>query len=450
MSNQAIDDKLLDLLDKEINPIELDNMSGLQTMIDNIGDARIVMMGEATHGTKEFYQIRMALSKLLIEQKGFQAIAIEGDWPSIYQFHRYILGSKEIDNEQKYLKRFTRFPTWMWANTTIPPFLEWLREYNQNLHSSLKIGMYGLDLYSLHDSIKAIIKFLSENEPDLAERAKNRYACFDHIAMNPQMYGYHVNQNLRQSCVKEVKEQLLDMQQRTLSKLSADKMLQSELEFYSNQNARVVKNAEEYYRTMFEPGAISWNLRDNHMAQTLSNIISHTESKTKLPAKVIVWAHNSHIGDARATEMSDRGEINLGQIIRERYDTSSYLLGFSTFSGTVMAASEWDYPPEVKTVLPALKASYEALFHRIPTNNFFLNLRKDTHLNELLQHARLQRAIGVIYLPQSERMSHYFFSRLPYQFDSIIHIDESHALTELSVKKQVREEDLPETYPTSK
>ncbi|MCC5015126.1 MULTISPECIES: erythromycin esterase family protein [unclassified Legionella] len=448
MANLVIDEKLTDLLTKAINPIEITKTSGFDKIIDSIGEARIVLMGEATHGTEEFYQTRIALSQLLIEQKGFKAIAIEGDWPSVYSMHRYILGSNEFRNERTALDGFTRFPTWMWANTSMPPFLHWLRQYNDNLDVKAKVGIYGLDLYSLHDSMQAIIAFLASHQPDLAEQAKNRYACFDHTAMDPQMYGYFVNQHLKHSCIKEVKDQLLEMQHRTFSTLNADKLLLSEAEFYANQNARLVKNAEEYYRAMFEPRAISWNLRDSHMAQTLSNVIAHIESKSNLPAKVIVWAHNSHVGDARATEMNDRGEVNLGQLVREHYDTSSYLLGFSTYTGTVMASSDWDYPAEIKTVLPALEASYEALFHKLSTSTFFLNLRNKSHLIELLKHARLQRAIGVIYLPESERLSHYYFSRLPYQFDSIIHIDKTSALTALSKENQLRPDDLPETYPT--
>lgn len=372
--------------------------------------------------------------KLLIEQKGFQAIAVEGDWPSVYPLHRYISGSEEYKDERQALSRFTRFPTWMWANTTIPPFLTWLRQHNNSCNAKSKVGMYGLDLYSLHESMQAIIAFLAAQDPELAKQAKNRYACFDHTATDPQRYGYFVNQHLRESCIKEVKEQLLEMQHQTLSQLNADKLLQNDTEFYVNQNARIVKNAEEYYRTMFEPKAISWNIRDSHMAQTLSNIVAHIESKSNSLAKVIVWAHNSHIGDARATEMNDRGEINLGQIVREHYSTNAYLLGFSTYCGTVMAASDWDCPAEVKTVLPALQASYEALFHNVASNNFFLNLRTQTHLIKMLKQARLQRAIGVIYLPESERLSHYYFSRLPYQFDGVIHFDESTALTALSIE----------------
>ncbi|WP_367606762.1 erythromycin esterase family protein [Legionella sp. W05-934-2] len=448
MDSLVIDDKLIDLFTHDISPIEITNTSGFEKIIDGIGEARIVLMGEATHGTEDFYQTRIELSKLLIEKKGFHAIALEGDWPSVYQMHRYILGDEKIDNVYTALNRFKRFPTWMWGNTTIPPFLNWLRNYNHTHDSKSKVGIYGLDLYSLHDSMQAIVEYLDQQKPQLAEKAKSRYACFDHIAMDPQMYGYFVNRHLKRSCIKEVSDQLLEMQYQTLSKIKSDKLMQSEVEFYINQNARLIKNAEEYYRVMFEPRAISWNLRDNHMAQTLSNIISHIETKTNSLAKVIVWAHNSHVGDARATEMNDRGEVNLGQIVREHYDISSYLLGFSTFDGTVLASSDWDCPPTIKKVLPALEASYEALFHKVDIKQFYLNLRSDSHLIDLLKHARLQRAIGVIYIPETERLSHYLFSRLPYQFDGIIHLDNTKALSALSLSGELNDGELPDTYPS--
>lgn len=447
MNNQPIFTELVELLNKEIIPFNVKDKKSLKTLTEHIGEARFVLMGEASHGSEEFYQARIELSKLLIKEKGFHAITIEGDWPSAYEVHRYIQGKSE-DDEIKALNTFQRFPEWMWRNTTIPPFLKWLKAHNDHLSSAAyKVGFYGLDLYSLHDSIRAIIDYLKKYQPDAVEKAIARYSCFDHMALDPQMYGYLVNQLKKKDCIKQVTDQFLEMQHQALTKLQ-EKMSDHESLYFATQNARLVKNAEEYYRGMFESGVISWNLRDQHMAQTLSNLVTHIESAINEPSKIIIWAHNSHVGDARATEMNERGEINLGQIVREQYDTTSYLLGFSTYHGTVRAAPDWDCESEIKKVLPALEGSYEDLFHAASKPNFFLNLRGESHLIRLLKQAELQRAIGVIYLPETERMSHYHFARLPYQFDGLIHIDKTNAVIPLKEENHFADEEVPETYPS--
>lgn len=449
MHKQPIYKELVNLVDESAVSVDLAHNESLMPILDQIGDARLVLMGEASHGTEEFYQARIALSKLLVEQKGFHAIAIEGDWPSAYQINRYIQGRMEKDKAREALAAFKRFPAWMWCNKPVLHFIHWLRKHNDNLpKSAVKVGFYGLDLYSLHDSMQDIINYLKEHQPDAAAKAIARYNCFDHVAIDPQMYGYLVNQLVKNACIKEVTEQFLEMQHQAFAQLNNKSKLNSESLYYATQNARLVKNAEEYYRAMFEPRAVSWNIRDQHMVQTLTNLMTHIETTLKSPAKIIVWAHNSHVGDARATEMSDRGEINVGQLVREQYDTVSYLLGFSTYSGTVRAASDWDCDSEIKKVNTALEGSYEALFHDAVKKKFFLDLRHESHLMRLLKEPELQRAIGVIYLPESERMSHYYFSRLPYQFDGIIHIDDTHAVVPLEKGDNGIAQELPETYPS--
>lgn len=427
MSRFHIHEELVRLLNEDIIKFNLENKNIL-SIVNQIGDARLVLMGEASHGTKEFYDARIALSQYLIKEKGFHAIAIEGDWPSAFQIHRFLQG--DIQKVEDALNAFQRFPNWMWRNKSIEAFLLWLRNHNDQ-HVENKVGFYGLDLYCLHDSIKDIIFYLKKHQPDAVQNAIMRYSCFDHTAVDPQTYGYLVNQGVKHACIKEVTEQLLEMQHHMFSKIDEHKLSDHEADYYALQNARLVKNAEKYYRSMFETRDISWNIRDQHMAETINNIISHIESTLKLPAKIIVWAHNSHVGDARATEMHERNEINLGQIIREEYNTASYLLGFSTYDGTVRAASAWNGCSTIKKINPSLAGSYEFLFHDANEKNFFLNLRLETHLTHLLKMPELQRAIGVIYLPQTERNSHYYFSRLSYQFDGIIHFDRTNAVSPL-------------------
>lgn len=444
MSHPPIYQELIQLLNENIVTFNFEHKNIL-SVANQIGDARLVLMGEASHGTKEFYDTRIALTQYLIKEKGFHAIAIEGDWPSAHQVHRYIQGLNQ--NEENVLNGFQRFPNWMWRNKSIQAFIPWLRNHN-NQSPENKVGFYGLDLYCLHDSMNAIISYLKKHQPDAVANATTRFSCFDHTTVDPQVYGYLVNQQIKHACIHEVTEQLLEMQHHTLSEMHKNKLPDHDADYYALQNARVVKNAEKYYRSLFEPRDVSWNIRDQHMAETLSNIISHIESNLKTPAKIIVWAHNSHVGDARATEMHDRNEINLGQIVREQYDTASYLLGFSTYDGTVRAASEWDGPSIIKKVSPSLPGSYEFLFHDANEKNFFLNLRAENHLTHLLKNPELQRAIGVIYLPQTERMSHYYFSRLPYQFDGIIHFDRTQAVVPLDREPFSEMDELPETYPT--
>lgn len=359
------------------------------------------------------------------------AVAIEGDWPSAYRVHRYLQGVGKLEDCNEALSDFTRFPAWMWRNTALPPFLKWLRNYNDNLSNKTKIGFYGLDLYSLYHSMQAVIDYLAKVDPEAAQRARRRYSCFDHVDPDPQSYGYLTTMGIKKSCIREAVDQLLELQCHAFDYVKDKKITDGDEFFYATQNARLVKNAENYYRSMFEERFLSWNVRDQHMAETLNILANHLENRFNKPAKIIVWAHNSHIGDARATEAREKGEVNLGQLTREQHERDTYLIGFSTYQGLVTAASDWDEPEECKKVNPGLEGSYEELFHHTGVANFLLELRGNATLEHYLHIPRLQRAIGVIYRPETERASHYFFTQLPYQFDSIIHFDQTTAVEPL-------------------
>jgi erythromycin esterase-like protein len=427
--NIGVYQKLLEAITNASEP--LSDLHDYSSLLEKIGDARFVLIGEATHGTHEFYQTRIDITRALIENKDFMAVAIEGDWPDAYHINRYIHGAGHKEAWKEALADFKRFPTWMWRNTTLPPFLTWLRSYNDNLPSSSKIGFYGLDLYSMNSSIQAVIEYLAKVDPNAAERARKRYNCFDHLQTDPQTYGYLTSLGVKENCIKEAVEQLMEMQHHALDYVQKNGTVAEDEFFYAAQNARLVKNAEKYYRSMFEGHIQSWNVRDEHMTETLNTLADHLETRFGRPAKIVIWAHNSHIGDARATEMGARGELNIGQLVRDQHELDCYSIGFSTYDGTVTAADDWDCPAKCKRVNPGMEGSYEDLFHHVKLKNFILDLRGNPTLEHYLQFPRLQRAIGVIYRPETERQSHYFFTKLLYQFDSIIHIDTTRAVEPL-------------------
>jgi erythromycin esterase-like protein len=413
-------------------------------LLELIGDARFVLLGEATHGTHEFYSERAAITKRLIAEKGFSILAIEADWPDSARVHRYVR-SMPAASAGEALAGFRRFPTWMWRNTVVVEFVEWLRAFNRDIERKrMPVGFYGMDLYSLHTSIDAVLGYLDKVDRDAAKRARLRYSCFDHFSRNPQEYGYATTVGAVESCEKAVVEQLVELRQRATEFLSRDGETAAEELFFAEQNARLVKHAEQYYRSMFRGRASSWNLRDRHMAETIENLVAHLDGSRQ--PKAIVWAHNSHLGDARATEMSHYGEVNVGQLIRERFGSEAVLVGFSTHHGTVTAASDWGAPAERKNVRPALAGSYEDLFHEIALPKFWIDLQRAGQIG-VLQQRRIERAIGVIYRPETERLSHYFHARLPEQFDAIIHIDETRAIEPLERTSVWDKGELPETYP---
>src|SRR6266498_62450 len=413
-----------------------------------IGEARFCLLGEATHGTHEFYRERAEITKRLIKEKDFTAIAVEADWPDAFRVNRYVRGLGDDHDANEALGGFKRFPTWMWRNRVILDFVEWLRDYNSSLPpKATKVGFYGLDLFRSYTSIEAVLSYLTTIDPEAARRARYRYSCFEHFAEDTQAYGYAANFGITESCEREVIEQLVELRRRAADYASRDGRVAQDEFFFAEKNARLVLNAERYYRTMFRGRVESWNLRDHHMAETLDALVTHLNTQGH-PAKVAVWEHNSHLGDARATYMADYGEVNVGQLVRQRYGPEVVLVGFTTYTGTVTAASDWDGPAERKRVRPALENSYEASFHDVNKPNFLLPLRDAGPASIAMRDPRLERAIGVIYLPRTERQSHYFEARLSDQFDAVIHFDETRALEPLERQAFWESGEPPETFPT--
>ncbi|HCF29091.1 MAG TPA: erythromycin esterase [Cyanobacteria bacterium UBA11049] len=416
-------------------------------LIELIGDARFVLIGEATHGTHEFYEQRAEITKRLIQEKGFTAVAVEADWPDAYRVNRYVQGLNVDPTPAEALQGFQGFPSWMWRNTDVLNFVGWLRQYNNALpENATKVGFYGLDLYSLYSSIAEVVKYLDKVDPEAAKQARSRYSCLEHFEEDTQAYGYAASVGLSDSCEEQVVNQLIELQRRTAEYARRDGQVAEDEFFYAEQNARLVKNAEEYYRSMFRGRVSSWNLRDRHMAETLDRLVAHLDRQGR-QTKVVVWEHNSHLGDARATEANKAREINVGQLVRERYGRDALLIGFTTYTGTVTAVSNWGETPQLKQVRPALQGSYEALFHQTGLPNFLLSLRQENSAVAGLRQARLERAIGVIYRPETERASHYFYARLPEQFDAVIHFDDTRAVQPLDRYTQEGTQEPPETFP---
>jgi erythromycin esterase-like protein len=413
-----------------------------------VGDARFVLIGEASHGTHEFYRLRAEITKRLIREKGFTSVAVEADWPDAYRVNRYVRGRGGDADAAEALGGFRRFPQWMWRNADVLDFVGWLRAYNDGLPEHARVGFYGLDLYALHASIEAVLAFLRLVDPDAALRAQYRYACFDHVGGDPQAYGYAASFGLAPSCETAVVEQLAELRRSAADYARRDGRLEPDAVFFAEQNARLVRNAERYYRAMFGHRAASWNLRDRHMAETLDALVALHEARGRRE-KVVLWAHNSHLGDARATEMGAAGELNVGQLVRERYGRDAVLVGFLTHHGTVTAASDWDEPAERKIVRPALPGSYEALLHEVGLSNFLLDLTSPGPATSGLAEPRLERAIGVIYRPETERVSHYFRARLPQQFDGILYYDATRAVEPLERSGLWERGEVPETFPST-
>jgi erythromycin esterase-like protein len=415
-------------------------------LLNLVGNARFVLIGEASHGTHEFYQQRAEITKRLIQDKGFKAVAVEADFPDAYRVNRYVRANSNDATPEEALRGFQRFPNWMWRNTDVLTFVGWLRQYNDALPShKSKVGFYGLDLYSLYQSIAAVLNYLKQVDPEAAKRARDRYSCLEHFGEDTLSYGYATTLQLSNSCQEAAVNQLKELQRRAAEYIHKDGG--EDAFFYAEQNARLVKDAEEYYRSMFHERVSSWNVRDRHMAETLDELVNYLNHRQGEQTKVVVWAHNSHLGDARATDMGKAGEWNVGQLVREKYGQDAVLVGFSTYTGTVTAASNWDELPQLKRVLPGLPGSYEALFHDTGLPQFWLDLRAENLAVAGLREPRLERAIGVIYRPKTERSSHYFYASLPQQFDAIIHIDDTLAVGPLDRSVEPATDEAPETFP---
>lgn len=414
-------------------PFDRIESAELGALLDRIGDARVVLLGEATHGTSEFYRMRARITRELVEQRGFTIVAGEADWPDAARIDHYV---RQRERPAPDWIAFTRFPTWMWRNEEMRALVDWLYEHNRNLPAAQRAGFYALDLYSLHTSIAAVLAYLDNVDPATAAIARRRYGCLTPWESDPATYGYAALTERYRSCESDVVRMLQELLDSRMRYLHAD----GERYFDVVQNARLVEQAERYYRVMYYGGPESWNLRDTHMFQTLRRVLQARGADSK----AVIWAHNSHLGDASATEMGARGEINVGQLCREELGDAVYSIGFGTDHGTVAAASDWGAAMEIKQVRPADPRSYEWLCHTAGIPGFLLGLRPDGELREGLMEPRLERAIGVIYRPETELASHYFTARLPRQFDEYIWFDESSAVHPLASREIAG---LPETYP---
>jgi erythromycin esterase-like protein len=428
---------LPDLIRRSAEPLPEIDDPAFGAMFDRFGDARVVLLGEASHGTSEFYRSRAAISKRLIERHGFNIVAVEADWPDAATIDRYVRHRQKREGEDR---AFERFPTWMWRNAEVDDFVRWLREHNSQRPYEQMTGFFGLDLYNLDASMRAVIDFLEREDPEAAKIARRRYGCLEPWADHPATYGRMAIFEGYARCQVPVTEMMRDLMKRNFDCLSAecDEWLDAAA------NARLVKNAEAYYRVMYEGAAESWNLRDTHMFETLSQLLDAKGARSK----AIVWAHNSHIGNAAHTDMGKRrGELNIGQLCKDRFDNRARLIGFGTHTGTVAAADDWDEPMKIKRVRPSLEGSYERMSHDSGLTRFLLDLRAEEigrDLKEALGEERLERFIGVIYRPETERWSHYSECVLHKQFDAWVWFDETTAVTPLPGETRPGEE---ETYP---
>lgn len=396
-----------------------------------IGDSRFVLLGDGTHGTHEFYRERARITLRLLREKGFDAVAIEGDWDDAERVNRYVRGLGADASAEQALAGFRDFPGWMWGNTDVRFLIEEMRKHNAALPPTERVGFYGLDVYGVVDSADAVVATLRQADPAAASQARKRYGCFSRYRADFASYGADTAAHPSRSCERRIVEQLGAMRTWVATRMpGADPARREEL-FSTLQHARVVRNGEAYYRVQAGGGVASWNLRDRHMAATLDEISSHL-SRPGQPAKVVVWAHNSHLGDARMTQRSEFGELNLGQLVRQKHGDQAVLVGFTTYTGTVTAADAWGERGRIKQVRPALEESWSGLFRRAGIGDALLLLRGNGGLAKALDHSRPERMIGVIYRPQNERQMHYVQARLSGQFDAVVYFDETRAVERLA------------------
>ncbi|MXP48298.1 erythromycin esterase family protein [Altererythrobacter luteolus] len=401
---------------------------------EQFSDARVVLMGEATHGTHEFYAARAAISKMLVERHGFTIIAVEGDWPDIARLDDYV---RHAGPRPRLGQPFARFPTWMWRNQEMLSFIDWLRGFNADLPEDRRVSLRGLDIYSLGESIHAVTRYLDRHAPAEAEKARERYGCLTPWQDDPQLYGRTTATSRFARCEDAVVQQLRDLLARRMDWIADD----GEAFFDAERNARIVRAAEQYYRSIYRGAKESWNLRDRHMFETLQALMAHHRD-----ARAVVWAHNSHVGNAAATAMGWRGEFNIGELVRTAYGTDAVLIGFGTDRGTVAAASDWGGEMQVMQLRPARDDSWEAAFRKIGLNRCLIDWRhnRDGDLAEALGQAMLERAVGVVYRPETELLSHYFEAVLGEQFDAYIWFEETRAVTPLGSE---RPHGAPEIWP---
>ena len=416
---------------------EIDS-ANLDGLLERIGDSRLVLLGEATHGTAEFYDMRSRITRELIEKKGFNIIAVEADWPDATSINHFVRGASHnpfqsvVHRSVSKNKPFSGFPAWMWANQSVLAFVNWLKNYNQSVSSvEQAVGFYGLDIYNMYGSIEAVLDYLQGVDPKAAEAARWSYGCLRPWVDDPSSYSHFMKSGRYRGCGREVSTVLNALRNNHTFYSQADSETDRQGYFYAVQNARLVRNGERYFRSLYQANNNPWNRRDQNMIDTLMAILNYHGRSSK----AVVWAHNSHVGDARATEMNAHGQFNLGQKVRETFADGAYLIGFGTDHGTVAAASEWGAPMKVMQVTPSQKDSVERLFHDVKTDNFMLPLRKpvqDITRKKLLAE-RLQRAIGTTYDPENELIKHYSYASIPRQFDEYIWFDETHAVKPLNI-----------------
>ena len=388
-----------------------------------MGEPRFVLLGESTHGTHEFYRERARISERLVREKGVLAVAIEGDWPDADRVNRYVRGLGSDTSAEQALSDFKRFPRWMWRNAEFAAFAERLRAWNMTQPASRRVGVYGMDVYNLYEAADAVVTWLQRTDPAAAARARAHYRCFAPYRPDPQKYGEATRRPTR-SCETQAAAVLAEMRARARPSDPAE----AEAWFSAVRSAASVAAAEAYFRATYA-GAYSWNVRDRWMADTVGDIAAHAAALSGQEGRVVIWAHNTHSGDARHTQASERGELNIGQLLRQRTGDRAFLVGFLTHSGTVMAAPEWDAPGRVYTLRPALPESYAGLFHGQALGDALMILRGGAA--DRLSEPRLERAVGVIYVPEQERIAHYFEARLSRQFDAVVYLDRSKAVTPL-------------------
>ncbi len=419
---------LINTIRNTVYPLNNDPQS-YYPLLDRIADAHFVLLGEATHGTSQFYTARAQITSLLIKEKGFNVIAVEADFPEVQPINQFLKSNQIQKSAAESLDGFRRFPVWMWKNKEMLSFIEQLKNFNLQMPVEKRVAFYGLDLYSLYSSIEAVISYLDKVDPDAAAMARKRYACFYRYGNDDDSYGQAMNY-VKENCQKQVVEQLLELQKKRNEYLQQNNLQGNEELFYAEQNARVAKDAEQYYREMFSRRVKTWNLRDLHMADMVEELSNHI-TKISGTAKIVVWAHNSHVGNALATEFSESEELSLGQLVLFRHWGDSYLVGFTTYNGTVAAASQWGAKVEKKILSPALDGSYEELFHNTDIKKFMLDFNDLPSDLDEFKHNHLERSVGVVYTPESERVSHYFNARIADQFHAVIHIDHTSAIEPL-------------------
>lgn len=418
----------------------LDGPAHLDALVEAIGDAKYVLLGEATHGTSEFYTWRTELTRHLVREKQFSFVAVEGDWPDCYRVNRYVKGG-EGESPEEVLHAFSRWPTWMWANREVAQLVRWMRAHNDRALDDRKVGFYGLDVYSLWESMDAVIEYLKKVDPDAVAAAHRNYSCFEPYNEDAQEYAA-ATALVPTSCQAEAVAALVSLRAK-----AAEYTAEGDAESYfaAEQNAIIAKNAELYYRTMVRGGPTSWNVRDHHMVETLDRLMQHHGPY----AKAIVWEHNTHIGDARFTDMSRAGMVNVGQLVRQQHEKEGvWLIGFGTYKGSVIAGAEWGAPMQRMDVPEAREGTYESAMHQaVGRDSLFIFRGEDEEATMTLRQPRGNRAIGVVYNPKTESWGNYVPTILPERYDAFIYIEESKAVDPLHMPASV-DGDIPETFPS--